>query len=93
MGEYNGVGNGCRNVGNYSGGGGGGSIGGIGSRNMNTVLMMALCWWYQLGQASPGFARLPWASPGRLWGGRSRGGMVGVGVRCAAICSKLDLQT
>ena len=69
MGEYNGVGNGCRNVGNYSGGGGGGSIGGIGSRNMNTVLMMALCWWYQLGQASPGFARLPWASPGRLWGG------------------------
>ena len=86
MGEYNGVGNGCRNVGNYSGGGGGGSIGGIGSRNMKTVLMIALCWWYQLGQASPGFARLPWASP-------SRGGMVGVGVRCAAICSKLDLQT
>ena len=50
MGEYNGVGNGSGNVGNYSGGGGGGSIGGIGSRNMNTVLMMALCWWYQLGQ-------------------------------------------
>ena len=36
-------------------------------------------------RASPGFAGLTRDLPGRIWGGRSRGGMVEVGVRCAAI--------